>query len=189
MNPYLKALIGTVLVAFIGLTVWVVQSIPEPSVDDEVKQHIMKYDGNTIVETKDGRVVWELTADTIEVVAETKIVTLNNVKCRYFTEDGRVLELKGDAGIFSEATDDIELRDNVAGQSTDGYELSCKKLSWIAKDEKMVLSGDVVIKNNVERLLAKGDVAEATDEFKKLKLQGKAHLSKNAPDFDAEAKQ
>lgn len=184
MNPKLKAVIGIVVAAFIGLVVWAVQSIPDPT-NVEIPQHVMSYDGNTITATKDGKIIWELKADTIEVVAETRLATMTNVKCRYYTEDGNVLELDSDKGIYNEATDDIELRDNIIGKRTDGYEMSCKELKWISKESKMILSGDVILEKKNEKLLAKGDVIEATDEFNKLKITGKAHLSKNMTDTEA----
>lgn len=184
MSSFLKVLAGVVAVAFIALVAWVVNTLPEPPDEVDVPQHKMTYDNNIITETKDGKVVWELKADYLEVVAETKQVTMIKVQGKYYTDDNRVLDLVGDTALFDEASGDIQLKGNVKSTSSDGYEMSCNVMNWAAGESKMVLTGDVVIKNNVENLLAKGDVAEATDGFNKLKLSGKAHISKNMMDVE-----
>lgn len=182
MSPVLKGVIGGAAVVLAGLVIWAVKTAPVPPTDVEVKQQVMTYEGNRITEVNNGRLVWELTADNIEVVAETKVVNLTNVKMSYYTEEGNVMEVSSDVGAYDENTGNIVLKPNVKGNSTDGYELSCNEMNWIAKDSKMVLSGGAVLKRKGDNLMAKADVAEATDEFNKIKLIGNAHISKDVPE-------
>lgn len=179
MNSKIKVLAGGVAAAFVALAYWAVSTVPElPDSTGEPVQHVMSYDGNTISETKNGKVVWELTADSIEMVAETKVATLTNIKCYYYTEDGRKLELKGDKGIYNEATGDVTMEGNIAGKSSDGCEMSCERADWISKDSALKLSGKAHLEKKDDKLKADGDTMESTDGFQKFKVAGKAHIEK-----------
>lgn len=184
MSKYTKAIIAVVVAAFAGLTVWAVNSVPDAPDDTAPEHHVMTYDGNKITETKDGKVVWEMTADSIEVVAETKLASMNNVKCKYYTEDGKIAYLHGDKAVYNQANDDVDLLDNVKLLSTDGYVLNCNKVTWTAKEQKLTLDGEVKMKNIPQCVQATGDTMEITENFNVFKVKGKAHMGKNLPDIE-----
>lgn len=176
MKKSLKVIIAVAMAVFIGLTIWAVTSIPEPPDATEVTEHVMTYNDNKITATKSGKVIWELSADSIEAVLESKVARLKNVKCKYNTEDNQVIDLTGDEAVYYETTGDIELKGNIKAHSTDGYEMSCDKTEWVAKESKMLLTGNVTLENREKGISATGDKAEATDGMNKVKLSGKAHI-------------
>lgn len=184
MSKFKKAIIAVIVAVFTGMTIWAVNSVPDIPDDTGPAQHVMTYDGNKITETKDGKVIWEMTADSIEVVAETKMATMNNVKCKYYTEDGKIAYLHGEKAVYNQANDDVDLLNDVKLLSTDGYVLNCNKVTWIAKEQKLVLDGEVKMKNMPQRVHATGDQMEITESFNVFKVKGKAHMGKDLPDIE-----
>lgn len=184
MSKFKKAIIAVIVAVFTGMTIWAVNSVPDAPDDTAPVQHVMTYDGNKITETKDGKVIWEMTADSIEVVAETKLANMNNVKCKYYTEDGKIAYLYGEKAVYNQANDDVDLMNDVKMLSTDGYVLNCNKVTWIAKKQKLNLDGEVKMKNIPQRVQATGDKMEISENFNVFKVKGKAHMGKDLPDIE-----
>ena len=80
MNKKGKALIGILVVLLVALIVWAVRTVPAPPASPGQPQTMMKYDGNTIKEEKDGRVIWELSAEQIDMDTKTQDASLTNIK-------------------------------------------------------------------------------------------------------------
>ena len=87
-----KILIGVVLVLLAAMCIWTVQSVPDRVKDaPPLEKRVMTYNGNTIVEEKDGRKLWELTAESMEVDIDTQDAAIVNLDARFYTEDGRTI--------------------------------------------------------------------------------------------------
>ena len=69
MSKKAKTLVVLIGAAVIILIVWTVSTIPEPppATPPEPPGSTMSYDGNTLSEEKNGRKIWDLTADHIDV--------------------------------------------------------------------------------------------------------------------------
>ena len=174
-----KLLLAAGIALFAALVVWAVTTVPEhPAVPEkpQVDSKIMSYDGNEISEEKNGRKIWDLTAEHIEINIDTKDATLEKLSGHFYMEDGRVVEVKADKGTYTETSKDIAISGNVAVKNSDGTELTSDELRWDAAKEILSAIGNA--KATKEDLLATGDRIESSDGFNKIKIIGKAHLAK-----------
>ena len=84
-----KILIGIVVAALAALCYWTVHTVPQPADDaSPLEKRVMTYNGNTITEEKDGRKLWELTAESMEVDIDTQDASITNMDAKFYTEDG-----------------------------------------------------------------------------------------------------
>ncbi|ORU00937.1 protein of unknown function DUF1239 [Anaerovibrio sp. JC8] len=179
MNKKGKALIGIVSALLVILIVWAVNSIPEPPGDGgELDKRVVNFDGNTIREEKDGRVIWTVTAESIDMDIDTKDVFLKDMKAVYNFEDGRNVELRAAKAIYRDKTHNLEILDGVEGQSSDGGKFSCKEVEWLHDKDMLVMKGEAKIDYEQAHVKASGDRIESSDGFNKFKVIGKAHLEK-----------
>ena len=89
-----KILIGIVVAALAALCYWTVHTVPQPADDaSPLEKRVMTYNGNTITEEKDGRKLWELTAESMEVDIDTQDASITNMDAKFYTEDGRTLHV------------------------------------------------------------------------------------------------
>ncbi len=168
------------ILLFLALVTWVVRSIPEPPkpVEPAEGPRLMTYEGNVLSAEKDGRKQWELSADQISVDVDTQNAEMTKITGKFYSEDDRIVTLTSDHGFYNQSTKDIAVDGNVKVTNTDGAELNCQKLSWIAEKEMMVAEGDAHVKK--EDMRAHGDRIESTDGFNRVKIIGKAHIEKGA---------
>jgi LPS export ABC transporter protein LptC len=174
-----KALAAVITLLFIGLVVWTVRSIPTghlpmQTTDDS---RVMSYDGNTISEEKNGRKIWELTSEHIEVDVDTQDVTMQGITGHFYAEDGKVAELKAESGVYGGKSKDIKLTGGIVVTYSDGAILVSKEMEWKSQEEILTALGDV--KSVREDLLITADKIESSDSFNKVKAVGHAHLEKN----------
>ena len=109
-----KVIAGLVGVVFIALVVWTVQTIPEaPAQPEPSSTRVMSYDGNTISEEKDGRKIWELTAEHIEMDLDSKDATLTGVTGHFYAEDGRTVDVQAAKGHYTAASRDVTIEDGL----------------------------------------------------------------------------
>ena len=179
MNKMRKFLLGAGLALFVALVIWAVTTVPEPPKKTEQpaqSANIMSYDGNEISEEKDGRKIWDLTAEHIEVNIDTQDATLEKITGHFYAEDGRMVEVTADKGNYSQSSRDIAIMGNVSVKNSDGAQLTSDELRWDAKQAMLAAVGNA--KAVKDDLLAAGDRIESTDGFNKIKIIGKAHLVK-----------
>lgn len=177
MSKMHKALIAVGVIAFAALVVWAVVTVPEaPAVPETPADNgrMMSYDGNEISEEKDGRKIWDLTAEHIDVNIETRDAELTNLQGHFYAPDGRVVEVKAAKGTYLEGTKDIVLTGNVDVKTSDGASLTSDELRWEAQKEILAAVGSAkAIKDD---MLATGERIESSDGFNKIKISGKAYL-------------
>lgn len=137
----------------------------------------MSYDGNTISEEKNGRKIWELTSEHIEVDVDTQDVTMQGITGHFYAEDGKVAELKAESGVYGGKSKDIKLTGGIVVTYSDGVILVSKEMEWKSQEEILTALGDV--KSVREDLLITADKIESSDSFNKVKAVGHAHLEKN----------
>ena len=172
MNKKGKALAGIFAVLLVGLIVWAVNGIPEPpDVGDTPSQRIVNFDGNTISEEKNGKIIWTVTAENIEMDIDTKDASLINVKAVYNFEDGRTVELKAPKAIYKEKDHHLEITDGVEGKSSDGGKFSCKEVEWLSDKDMLAMKGDGASAGDVAVEFTAEDVIGSW-EFTKGKTMG-----------------
>ena len=178
MSIRAKALAAVIAVLAAGLVVWAVATVPDaPKIVPQPDKKTMSYDGNTISEEKNGRKIWELTSEHIEVDVDTQDVTMQGITGHFYAEDGKVAELKAESGVYGGQSKDIKLTGGIVVTYSDGAILVSKEMEWKSQEEILTALGDV--KSVREDLLITADKIESSDSFNKVKAVGHAHLEKN----------
>lgn len=206
MDKKQKFLVGLLLAGFAALIYWAVTTVPQPQPETpQEAPTTMSYDGNTISEEQNGRKIWDLTAEHIEMNINTQDAEMENIDGHFYQEDGRVVTIHADKGNYEHESHDISLSGNIDISTSDGAELTSDELKWAAADstlsaignakatkDTMSVSGDrfdssngfadynvvgnaYVTKDDME---ASGDTIESSDNFNKIKIIGNAHISK-----------
>ena len=178
MSNRAKALAAVIAALAVGLVVWAVATVPDaPKIVPQPDKKTMSYDGNTISEEKNGRKIWELTSEHIEVDVDTQDVTMQGITGHFYAEDGKVAELKAESGVYGGKSKDIKLTGGIVVTYSDGAILVSKEMEWKSQEEILTALGDV--KSVREDLLITADKIESSDSFNKVKAVGHAHLEKN----------
>ena len=178
MDKKKKVLLVLLLVAVVGLIGWAVTTVPTPQKTpvQTSDSNVMTFDGNTISEEKDGRKIWELTSDHIDVDADTKNVKLEKVSGHFYMQDGRIVGIEADNGSYDNATKDISVTGSVVVTNSDGAQLVSDELKWTSNNEMLAAIGNAAVSRG--DMQGHGDRIESTDGFNKIKIIGKAHLVK-----------
>ncbi|WP_432718470.1 LPS export ABC transporter periplasmic protein LptC [Pectinatus frisingensis] len=167
------------IVIIIAVCVWAVVTKPEPqkkAADDTNKEETMDYMSNTIVEERNGRKIWEITADSIKMNTKTQQAEMENIHGKYYGEnDGeQVLTLTAPHGTYSDSTKDIVLDNGVHVQGNQGLVFDAQKLVW--DDENQLLTGQGNVKIVKDNMQAQADQVESSNSFLQFKLSGNAHI-------------
>lgn len=179
MDKTRKLLLAAGIALFAALVVWAVTTVPErpkPVEPTQQDSKVMSYDGNEISEEKNGKKIWDLTAEHIEVNIETRDAVLEKLSGHFYAADGRIVEVKADRGTYADATKDIAITGHVEIKNSDGAQLTSDELRWEAQKELLAAIGNA--RASKEDMLAAGERIESTDGFNKIKIIGKAHLAK-----------
>lgn len=174
-----KILIGIVVAALAALCYWTVNTVPQPADDaSPLEKRVMTYNGNTITEEKDGRKLWELTAESMEVDIDTQDANITNMDAKFYTEDGRTLHVTAPKANYKAKDKFLTVEGGIKGDSTDGAHLRADRLEWKAKENQLALIGNAELQRDSDAVKAKGDRIESLDGFNKFKIIGHAHLEK-----------
>ena len=178
MEKKFKIMIAIAAVAFVCLVVWVVQTTPEapPQVEKVEPPKTMVYEGNTMVEEKDGVKIWEITSERVRVDSTTQIAEFENISGKFYQEDGKVLELTANSGTYNQQTGEVHMEGNIEALDGDGGTLVSKNLDWDGAEEVLIATDDVKITK--EDVQAFADRAESKDGFKHFFLKGNARILK-----------
>ncbi len=107
----------------------------DPVVQDPSAQQVLK--GIHLIEAKEGRMDWELWAETAFGYKEKGSWKLDKVKVQFFSSDGMYYIVNGDKGIVRGETKDLEIEGNVVTQSSNGYVFKTSKTIYSSKDKKL----------------------------------------------------
>ena len=167
---------GVVLLA--GLIAWAAATVPEPSTqtDEPSGPRIMSYADNTLSEERDGRTIWKMTAEKVNVDIDTNDTSMTKIDGVFFTEDGRTLTLKADEGRMDSRTRDVVLTGTIEATTSDGAHLRAKEVKWTAAEGELSAEGDAEFVRDDIR--ATGDRIVSTDNFQRFSVIGNAHIVK-----------
>ncbi len=120
-----------------------------------------------LVEDKHGRKTWELEAKTVQQNNDDNVMTLDEPKVTYYTEEGRVIVVTGTKGKVKQDSKDMELTGNVKLTSSDGYTLKTNSLSYSHQNRKVTTADPVEIEGDQMHLVGQGmQVDMETQTFK-----------------------
>ena len=178
MDKRLKILTTVGVILFVCLIIWTIRTTPKaPEPTERIEPpKVMEYEGNTIVEEKDGVKLWELTSEKVRVDTVTQIAEFDKVSGKFYQEDGKVLELTANNGTYDQRSRDVHVEGDVVVLDGDGGKLTSKNLDFKGAEEILIANEDVkIFKDDMQ---AFGDRAESKDGFKHFFLKGHARVLK-----------
>ena len=178
MNTKGKIIIGIVVLLLFSLLVWAVRTVPAPPAQQEQpeRQHVMKYENNTLSEERDGKKIWELTAESMDIDTDTQNATLNNLTGTFYEDDGKEVHIEAPHGFYEPQSKNVKLDGGIKVETTDGASLVSDELEWEAESSILKANGDAKVSR--EDMKASGDSIESGDGFSKFKITGHAHIEK-----------
>ena len=150
MSTREKILAGIAVIFFVCLVVWVVRTTPKapPPIEKFEPPTVMEYEGNTITEERDGKIIWELTCDKMRVDSLTQDMELTNVRGKYY-DDEKVWSLTAARGIYDQTEKIIYVEGDVLiKNNVDASELRSEDLAWLSDEELLVAQGEVSVTND-----------------------------------------
>lgn len=132
--------------------------------------------GNSIVEEDNGKRLWELKADRIEVDPKTKMAKLINLRGIFYKEDGSHIEITAPEAIVDANTKDITMTGSVKAVASDGSTFIAREARWEGKRRYLYGSGGVTLTK--DDTVITGDQIESDANMEKVKVQGNARVVK-----------
>ena len=180
-----KILTGIGAVLLLALIVWAVRSVPDvPNEGTTEPTKVMKYSDNTISAEKNGRTIWKLSAEYMEMETDTQNASFTNASATFYQEDGRTAVLTAPHGYYDAQSKNLKIDGGVNIKTSDGAELTCNELDWTDADGMLAAVGEAKVVKEADALLGTGERIESTDGFNKFKIKGsdkqKAHLAKGS---------
>ena len=178
MSKQGKILLSIAVFLFLCLAIWVIRTTPDapPEQEEAEVPKIMSYDGNILSEERNGRKLWDLTADTSVVDLETQDSELTGIVGHFYMEDGKILELRAKHGIYRQKQKEVLLDGDIVVTISDGAKLTSDRLEWYEGKDLLTAIGNAKITK--DDLLAEGDRIESTNGYQHFRIVGHAHLVK-----------
>lgn len=136
----------------------------------------MSYVGNSIVEEKDGKRLWELSAETIEVDTNTKNMKLKNMKGIFYQTNGGKIDITAPEAVMDSKTKDIVMAGKVQAVATDNTSFTAQEIRWSSQEQRFYGTGDILLTK--DDTVMTGDRIEGDKNLGKIKLSGHANIVK-----------
>ncbi len=136
------------------------------------------FSGNKLVEEKDGKIQWEISAETIEIDAATGQAVLKNITAKLYQPNRSIITMKAGQASMDSNTRDIIMETNVqvTDSSAPNAKVTANQLKWSSSLRRIYGSGGVkVIRDDT---IATGEFLESDEQMKKVKVWGNAHITK-----------
>lgn len=171
MSTRNKILAALVVIFFVCVVVWAIRTTPtEPLPIEKVEPPtVIEYEGNTIVEEQDGKIIWELTCDKMRIDTITQNIELDGVKGKFYQykdEGETIWELTAKTGVYYQISRNIMVEGEVDITNSEDSQLLTDKLEWFAEQGLLSAAGDVKVKNKDGAKLRSDKVEWFTGEDK-----------------------
>lgn len=193
MSTREKILAATVVIFFVCVVVWAVRTTPPtpPPMEKVDPPTVMEYEGNTIVEEKDGQIIWELTCEKMRVDMLTQNIELDGVSAKFYQRDEekdeeKSWELTAAKGVYYQVNKVIHVEGDVVVKNSDGAELNSDILDWFADQQMLIANGNVKISKDDMR--AFGDMAYSQTALNKVGIMGNAKIFKGVKDDETSSR-
>ncbi len=151
MSTREKLLAATVIIFFVCVIVWAVRTTPSepPPIEKVEPPTTVEYEGNTIVEEQDGKIIWELTCSKMVIDSITQNAELDDVIWKFNQYDKeKTWELKGAKGIYYQAEKYIHVEGDVSVTNSDEDELLCDEIDWFFEQQNLSATGNIIVTRN-----------------------------------------
>lgn len=177
MNKKIVAVAACVALLLAGGIYYLLSAPPasqEPAAEAGSERNQLSYSGSSIVEEHDGKRLWELSAETIEIDPETKNVTLKNLQGTFYQKDGGKIIVTAKQGWMDGKTRDVRIETEVKAVADDGATFTAARVDWLAAEQRYHGSGGVRVTRDDTVLT--GDQLDSDVNLEKIKVSGNARI-------------
>jgi lipopolysaccharide export system protein LptC len=166
----------TLLIAFAVLLYWFMN--PGKTPDQEVNpDRLVEFEGSELEESKDGNLVWRLTADKIMIDPDTQIMYFINPKALLVSSDGTEMTVTSEKGIVDKTKQTIQIQPPVKAVTDKGDTLQTDGSVYYNMDTHVIKGGKVVM-NRHDNTTLRADAFETDSGLNKVSLTGHAQVTK-----------
>ncbi len=175
-------------VKFIGLAAVVVFAVflytflDEPAKQEEAKintDYLVEFEGSELVENKNGKLVWRLTAEKIMIDPETELMYFEEPRALFVDEDGTELTVTSSLGIVDRQRHTLEIKPPVKAETNRNDTLQTEGSVYYNMNTHMV-KGNKVVMNRHDNTSLQADAFETNTSLDKVTLTGHAKVTKGA---------
>jgi LPS export ABC transporter protein LptC len=175
MNKKIMAVIALFAV-LIGGFIWYI-SDEGPDITQKVKEQVpdrmMSYSGNVLKEEKNGKLIWEVTAETMQIDLQSNVVVMKDMKGAFYREDGTVTKLVAQEASYDQKENIITMDGAIEATQSDGGLLKADTARYDGKKKHLYCDGNVEVKK--DGYLVTGDHMIADQKSGKIRVDGNAH--------------
>ena len=167
------------VIAVVGFAVMLyVFMNPNTSEDTMVSpDKLVEFEGSELEEKQEGKLVWRLTADKIQIDPDTQIMYFTNPKALVVAEDGTQMTITSDKGIVDREKRTIEIKQPVKAETDKGDTLQTDGSVYYNMDTRMIKGGKVVMDRH-DKTSLKADAFETDSSLTKVLLTGHAQVTR-----------
>lgn len=132
--------------------------------------------GTSLIEEQNGKRIWELTADSIEMDPNTKQATFIHVTGIFYQDNGGTIQLVAPQAVMDTQTKSIVLNGSVQAVASDGTAFSSQEARWDGENRRFYASGSVTVTK--DDTVITGNQLESDANMEKIKVQGNAQVRK-----------
>lgn len=136
----------------------------------------LSYVGNSITEEQDGKRLWELSSETIEIDTITKNAKFKNVKGVFYQDNGGKIDITAPEAVVDSKTKEIVMVGKVQALASDGTTVVAQEIRWSSLEKRFYGSGNVLLTQN--DTVMTGDHIEGDGDMNKIKVSGHANIVK-----------
>ncbi len=172
--------IACVIVLLAGCLYYFLKDEPlkpkEPVQVESSETATLSYQGNSIKEEKDGKPVWELSAETIDIDTNSKNMKFKNLRGAFYQDNGGKIHITAPEASLDSKTKEIMMVGNVQATASDGTLFVAQQIRWSNLEQHFYGSGHVSITK--DDTVMTGDQIESDKNMSKIKVVGHAKVTK-----------
>lgn len=151
---------------------------PEKTSEPDVAtDKLVEFNGTELEESKDGNLVWRLTADKIMIDPQTQNMYFINPKAVLYDVNGTEMTITAEKGTVDKKTQTIELKAPVQAATNVNDTLQTKGSVYYNMNTHLIKGGNVII-NRHDNTSLRADAFETTTSLDKVTLTGHAQVTR-----------
>lgn len=166
-----------IVAAFAALLYWILK---DQNTDQEQKpptDNLVEFEGSHLEEKKDGKIMWSLTAEKIQIDPDTKIIYVTHPKLIVADVDNQEMTVTADNGVVDRTKRTMEVKPPIKAVTTDNSTLQTDGSVYYNMDTHLISGGKVLMQKSDGTELS-GDSFETTPSLNNVTLAGHAKVTK-----------
>lgn len=166
-----------IIVLFAGVLYWILSSQDQEDSEQKKNDNLVEFEGSTLEEKKDGKLIWSLTADKIQVDPDTKIIYVTHPHIIIADVDGEEMKIEAPMGIVDRNKQMLQVKPPIKATTDNGSTLQTEGSVYYNMDTRLIKGGKVYMQKADGTALS-GDAFETDASLNKVTLTGHAKVTK-----------